>query len=317
MVNKKSAAAPFEPLISVVIPTYNRAHVLPRAINSVLSQSYPNFELIVVDDCSTDSTKAVIDSFDDERLRYIRHEKNQGAVCARNTGIKAAKGEYIAFQDSDDEWLPEKLRVQVSAFACVSLEVGVVYTSFWSICGGDQMVCYPCLDEVKQTEGDVHCSMLRKNFVGTPTALVRKECFDVVGLFEDLPCLQEWALWLKLSQRYHFKYVKEPLVNAYAQPDSISRKTASLITARKYLLNKYYDEISKTPKLLSRHFFEIGTYLCLNGEINEGKNYFFKAVKAYPFDSKLLFSTFFSLFGQKIYNNVAGVYLQSKSLAQT
>lgn len=97
------------PTVSVVIPTYNRAHLVGRAIQSVLNQTYQDFEIIVVDDGSTDNTEEVVKSFNDPRIRYIRHDQNRGGSAARNTGIKMARGEYIAFQDSDDEWLPEKL----------------------------------------------------------------------------------------------------------------------------------------------------------------------------------------------------------------
>ena len=106
------------PTVSIIIPTYNRAHLIGRAIQSVLNQTYQNFEIIVVDDGSTDNTEEMIKEFQkhDKRIKYIRHEKNRGGAAARNTGIKVARGEYIAFQDSDDEWLPEKLEKQMDVF---------------------------------------------------------------------------------------------------------------------------------------------------------------------------------------------------------
>lgn len=121
------------PTVSVILPTYNRAHLLERAIQSVLDQTYPDFEIIVVDDASIDNTVNIIKGIINERIRYIRHEKNKGAAAARNTGIKLAKGKYIAFQDSDDEWLRDKLEKQIKIFETVSPEVGVVYTSDISI----------------------------------------------------------------------------------------------------------------------------------------------------------------------------------------
>ena len=297
--------------VSIIIPTYNRARLLGRAIQSILNQTYSNFELIVVDDYSKDNTEHIVKSFRDERIRYIRHEKNKGAVAARNTGIKAARGEYIAFQDSDDEWLPEKLGKQISAFNFGPPDLGVVYTSFWQIDRG-RKTCIPS-SNVKQTEGNIHDALLEGNFVNTPTAVVRKECFEKAGMFENLPRLQEWGLWLRISKHYCFKHINEPLVNAYRQPDSISRNMNAFIVARKYILDKYFDEISKKPKLLGKHYFEIGALLCLNGDIEAGRNYFYKATRTHPFNAKLLLSTLASIFGLKTYNKLAVMYLRAKA----
>jgi len=298
------------PLVSIIIPTYNRARLLGRAIQSILNQTYPNFEIIVVDDCSSDNTENVVRSFCDERMRYIRHEKNKGAVAARNTGIKAARGEYIAFQDSDDEWLSEKLEKQVRAFKFGPSDLGVVYTSFWLIDSG-RKTYFPSSD-VKQTEGNLHQALLEANFIGTSTAVVRKECFEKTGMFENLPRLQEWDLWLRISKHYCFKHIDEPLVNAYCQPDSISRNMNDFIVARELILEKYFDEISKKPKILRRHYFETGTILCLNGEIEAGRSYFFKAMRINPFNAKLFLSTLASIFGLSLYNKVVAIYLRAK-----
>lgn len=104
------------PKVSVIIAAYNRAHLIGRALRTVLEQTYNDFEVIIVDDASTDNTENVIKSFDDARIKYIRHDKNKGAAAAWNTGIRASKGEYIAFQDSDDEWAEDKLEKQMNAF---------------------------------------------------------------------------------------------------------------------------------------------------------------------------------------------------------
>ena len=104
------------PDISVVIPAYNRATTIARALNSVLAQTFQDLEVIVVDDGSTDHTSEVIQQIGDARVEIIRHTRNQGAAEARNTGMKAAGGKYIAWLDSDDEWLPDKLQVQLDAF---------------------------------------------------------------------------------------------------------------------------------------------------------------------------------------------------------
>src|ERR1017187_7936626 len=107
---------PVNPTVSVVIPTYNRARILPRAVKSVVSQTLEDWELLVVDDGSADDTEQVVAAFGDSRIHYIRHERNRGQSAAQNTGIRASRGTYVAFLDSDDEWLPEKLAKVVDCF---------------------------------------------------------------------------------------------------------------------------------------------------------------------------------------------------------
>ncbi|MGC8603005.1 MAG: glycosyltransferase family 2 protein, partial [Desulfomonilaceae bacterium] len=115
-------------LVSVIIPTYNRAHLIERAVNSVLEQTYDKLEIIVVDDGSTDNTGNVLSQLQDgdSRVRYIRHETNKGSQSARNTGIRNARGDYVAFLDSDDEWLPYKLEKQIPLFQNTERNIGVV-----------------------------------------------------------------------------------------------------------------------------------------------------------------------------------------------
>lgn len=116
------------PTVSVIIPTHNRANLIGKAIDSVLDQTCQDFEIIVIDDGSTDNTAEIVKGFDDFKIHYISHELNRGTSAARNTGIKASRGEYIALLDSDDEWLPEKLDRQVEVLQDEPSEVGVVYS---------------------------------------------------------------------------------------------------------------------------------------------------------------------------------------------
>jgi len=303
---KMRSRTKFTPLVSIVIPTYNRERLLNRAVKSVLNQTYTNFELIVVDDCSTDCTESVVKGFQDDRIRYIRHERNQGAPTARNNGIKAANGDYIAFQDSDDVWLSTKLEKQVNAFNSGSSHIGVVYTSFWLI-NQDEKTLVPS-SRVKHTEGKIHDTLLEMNFVSMSSAIVRRECFEKVGMFVKIPRFQDWELWLRISKYYYFKHLREPLVKVYRQVDSISRETDAWILARKYILSKYLDEISEKPKLLSKHYSDLGIFLCTKGDIKAGRKYFFKGMIAYPYNVKLLLWTIASIFGPTTYNRYAKFY---------
>jgi glycosyltransferase involved in cell wall biosynthesis len=229
------------PIVSILIPTYNRARLLSRAINSVLNQTYQEFELIVVDDGSIDNTNEVIKSFNDLRIRYIRLEQNRGSAAARNIGINAAQGEYIAFQDSDDEWQPEKLEKQMRIFENASAQVGVVYTGFYLI-NGDRKKYIPG-PNIK-TKGDIYNELLKGNFVGTPAAVVRKRCFEKVGVFDEhLPGLEDWELFIRISEHYMFAYIDEPLLNAFSSPDSISANKDAYIEALKLILEKHVHSV--------------------------------------------------------------------------
>ena len=119
--------------VSVIIPTCNRAHLIGRAVKSVLAQTYRDIEVIIVDDGSTDNTEEVVKSFDDPRIRYVKLDVNKGAAAARNAGIRLARGGFVAFQDSDDEWCREKLADQMDSFRDLSMKTGVVFTGIWRI----------------------------------------------------------------------------------------------------------------------------------------------------------------------------------------
>ena len=171
------------PRVSVVIPTRNRAVLLPRAVASVLAQTWTDFELLIVDDHSTDETPAVIVGFADRRIRSFRHERNTGQSKALNTGIEHARGEYVAFLDDDDEWLPAKLAAQVALLDAAPPEVGLVY------CWRDE------LDEASRQpigttrltlRGDIFEHVLALHVPASPSSwLVRRSAARSVGGFDE------------------------------------------------------------------------------------------------------------------------------------
>jgi len=295
------------PRVSVIIPTYNGAHLIGRAIQSVLNQTYQDFEIIVVDDASTDNTEELVKSFNDGRIQYNRHEKTKGAAAARNTGIKFARGDYIAFQDSDDEWLPEKLEKQIKVFGNTSSKVGVVYTGFWRI-ENDTKTYIPS-SRITQKEGSIHWSLLETNFIGTPAAMVKKECLLRAGTFDErLPRLQDWELWIRISKYYCFKCIDEPLVIAYYQPGRISSDRSALIKASKLLLGKHFLDIRRNRRLLAKHYFRIAGLLQSNGEFEQARQYLTKCAMAYPLNITYLGAAAASLLGESGYKKMAALY---------
>jgi glycosyltransferase involved in cell wall biosynthesis len=291
------------PAVSVVLPTYNREDVVGRAIESVLEQSYRDFELIVVDDGSTDDTAAVVRSFDDPRVAFLEYEENSGAPAARNTGIREAAGEFIAFQDSDDEWHPEKLEKQMEVFADAPPSVGVVYTGFTRV--GEETETYHPGPGVDPKEGDVHQSLLRQNFVTTQAAVVRAQCFEDVGGFDErLPRFQDWELWIRISREYAFKLVDQSLVTAYDRPDSISNDLDALVEARKVIIGKHADDFGREQ--LAKQLFGLG-HSSLKARRAGGRRYLARAVRTDP--SPLYAGCLLvSLFGPNVYNCVYRLY---------
>ncbi len=295
------------PKVSVVIPTYNRAHLISRAIQSVLDQTYQDLEIIIVDDGSTDNTEEIVKSFKDERIRFIRYDKNKGASAARNTGIRASKGEYIAFQDSDDEWFPDKLEQQMKVFRISPPEIGVVYSGFYRI-EADKKIYVPS-DFITQKEGNIHNELLKGNFVGTPAVLIKKECFENTKYFdENLPALEDWELWIEISKHYVFKYVNKPLLYTYSTRDSVNLNESNMLKAHEIIIKKHLDDFKKNKKILSDNYFFLGTWLCSNGDFKKGRIYLTNSIKVNNLNLKAMSTLFVSLLGQSVYFKVRDFY---------
>lgn len=262
------------------------------SIRSVLDQTYKDIEVIVVDDGSTDNTRETVKNFSDTRLRYIRHDRNRGAQAARNTGIAAAFGEYIAFQDSDDIWVKDKLEKQMRVFESSPPEVGVVYTGFLRK-EGNRFKYGPPADIIEK-EGDIHASLLRRNLVTTPAAVIKKECFGAAGMFdEQLPDFHDWELCIRISKYYHFRFIDEPLVIKYPRCDSITASPDAAIKAWDLLLEKHSAEFKEDKKLLSYQYTRMGTIISSRGAWFRGRKYFFHAALIDPLNVKTWLRIFF------------------------
>ena len=283
------------PSVSVILPTYNRAHLLERSIKSVLGQTCEDLELIVVDDGSTDNTREVVEGLSDGRVRYVNSGRNKGAPFARNTGIREAAGRYIAFQDSDDEWAREKLEKQTELLECSAGHVGLVYSGYWMTRGVKKKLMPP--SSIHPKNGDLHDLLFAGNFITTQTALVRTECFVEGGMFDErLPRLQEWELWLRISKQYQFKFIDEPLVTTYLQPDSITSDPQKLVEAFEMILQKHDEEFRRHTKALAHVYCLVGSQLlCSEQAIGARERYLREAFKLNPMKARhlLLASTTF------------------------
>lgn len=231
--------------ISVILPTYNRADLLVNAVKSVLNQSYQNFELIIVDDGSTDCTYETVAQFQDARIRYIPCKQNRGAASARNRGIQEASYPYIAFQDSDDVWKPEKLARQIEAFRRAPEDTGIVYCEFYYHgINGTEGICPDREIPLGQKQGHIFPELLTGNMIGMPTILVKKECFARAGMFnENLHCLEDYEWILRVAQQYRILLVQECLVDVYATLESVTNNINGYMVSRCALAGIYKKEL--------------------------------------------------------------------------
>ncbi len=275
------------PTVSVVLPTYERAGVLPRAIDSVLAQTLENLELIVVDDASTDETASVVRSYRDPRVTYRSHETNRGGSAARNTGIDAASGEYIAFIDSDDEWLPTKLERQVSRLRSHSDEWIAAYCDYRTVRHGRTKRLRRALRSVltsppATTEGGEELVPLllaeRFDHGGASTLLVRSEAVDAIdGFDEAFRRNQDIEFLVRLLKRGRLAYVDEFLVRKH-QYDSPSAD--AVIDGKRELLRAFDDEIEAAEAqgigVMDVHWYKLGLYSLRDGQFGQGMRYLWR-----------------------------------------
>ena len=230
------------PGVSVIIPTYNRAHVLFRSISSVLSQDYRNLELIVVDDGSTDGTVAELNNINDSRL-VVLQQNHLGACAARNLGVRRATGDLIAFQDSDDLWLPGKLSAQVDNM---------------HVCESDIDFCMMRTEGLKHeiivpntafnSQNELQLKLLSGNFISTQTLIGKKECFVESPFDETMKRFQDWDLVLRLIRNNKFSFTKYVYVNQYLSADSISRNPMKAKDSLKIIETRNADLYQRYPK---------------------------------------------------------------------
>jgi len=204
-------------LVSIIVPVYNTEKFLKECLDSLLAQTYPNFEIVIVNDASSDNSEAIIQEYlkrYPEKIQYIKKAKNEGVSAARNTGIKAAKGQYIAFCDSDDVWLPEKLEIQMQEFF-KDPDLDVVYSDCFLIF--EDKKTNQKLTEfwgVKQYSGYIFEKLIKaKGNIVTSVVVAKKEIFQKVGLFsEDLRYVEDYEFFLRVAlEGYKFKSIKKPL----------------------------------------------------------------------------------------------------------
>lgn len=325
------------PLVSIILPTYNRANLLPRAIESILSQDYQNFEIIIVDDGSTDNTIQVVKGIDDKRIIYIHLEKNNGTGLAHYLGLQRSVGEFIGFQDADDLWLPGKLTMQIHAFELFP-QLELIFGEYWNInlvnktkeLGFNQTAhALSILNDKKisdelelwQISGNLAEALLKANFIAKPTVIFRKQIVEKIGSFAPiLRVAGDFELWWRSAiTGVVMAYTRNPLIERYKDKNSITSQRISfsqqilkvLDICQQYALE--YRRVDLLPYLdqsRQKVWNSMIYYYALNGEKQHAINAFSKSLRyGNSIDAWLFLAA--SLAGPKIIN---GLKQRKKSL---
>ena len=269
-------------VVSVVLPTYNRAATLERAMESVLRQTYSNFELIIIDDRSTDGTDRILEKFG--RLENVRlvSQLNRGCSGARNIGVAIAEGRYIAFQDSDDEWTPDFLMTAVAALDASDSETGMFYSDMTRV-QADGTRFYWRSPRVRRGRlVDERTLDYQVAGIGMQSTVIKRSCFDVVGHFDEaLPRFIDLDLFVRLSGKFRFIHCKRALVRYYAVA-GISTNTAALVTARRHLARKYRAQLRERPHHFAQQLIYIAIALEQDGRIFRSLVFLLRAFTVSP-----------------------------------
>jgi len=237
------------PIVSVIIPVYNAEKYISETIESVISQTYTDWEIIAVDDGSTDGSTKILKKYEQQLSQrfYVIVQKNSGISAARNTAIKISKGKYIAFLDHDDLWLPKILDKQVELLDS-NKELGLVYSDNYMI-GSDNNLKNKSIFLCKRYRGDVFNDLFLRNFIPLLTVVIRRDVLNKVGMFnQKYKIAEEYDLFLRIADQYPIDFVDEPLAK-YRVHDENSSKDIKLTVAEDLQIMNYW--LDKKPELRS------------------------------------------------------------------
>jgi glycosyltransferase involved in cell wall biosynthesis len=277
------------PKVSVLMPSFNYARYLPVAIESVLSQSYADLELIITDDCSTDESREIVEHWRrlDRRIVPVLHDVNRGLARARNSGLAISSGEFVALCDADDVWQPEKLKTQMECFR-THPQLGLVHSDSAIIDGDGKQTGQRFSSLLHRkgqiTSGNLFEELCERNFLCVPTVILRREAIDYAGGFEEnLRSLEDWVCWTKVSRKYSFHYVGEALVQYRIHGAGLSSNPKGMahnrVKAFRFLLDSFSDI---PPRLRSRMLYSLGVSHLETSESRNAFRAFVDSIRANP-----------------------------------
>jgi len=265
-----------KPLVSVLMPTYNRGKKIIPSIKSILNQTYDNLELIIVEDGSKKNiAESFIKSVKDNRLRYIRTDINKGPAAARNIALKVAHGDYITFCDHDDEWLPEKLEIQVNLIKKLPLNYVLIHSRVLVFSIINKRFYFN--KKIREMNKNQYESILKNNNIRILTCMIKKNVFDNIGFFdENLFAFNDWDMWIRILKKYDSYFIQRPLAiknDHYSNQEKTMGYKANLKDFI-YLIKKHRKELKK-KKLWQYKRVQLAHQL-FNLYRIEGNKYFFR-----------------------------------------
>lgn len=282
-----SASRPVHPVVTAVVRTYNRAALVGQAIESVLGQTFQDFELVVLDDCSSDNTAEVVRTYveRDARVRYIRQERNMGTGKGFNTANGAARGKYVAYLDDDDLWRPEKLQQQVDAFESCPERVGLLTggVQYWNSDTGRRLKTW-----IPSKRGNIYWESLGQSggIFGPPSVvMIRRRVLEDIGPFrEDMPrgCCQQY--FRRIAKKYEIDFVKDVLLDYYYHAQAITAITTQddlrkCVVSMCIKIESIEQDLKRVPGIYAAELSALGRYQCLYGQMDEGYSTFRKAAE--------------------------------------
>ncbi len=240
------------PLVSVICLCYNHERFIREALDSVLAQTYPNIEVIIVDDCSTDNSVSIINSYLQQypQIRFISTGQNIGNCAAFNKGLKASAGEFIIDFATDDVLLPDRVEKQVAAFAALDASYGVVYSDAEYINDNSQHLYYHSQKYTYTASGDVFADVIGRYFICPPTMLMRREVFDYLGGYDESLAYEDFDFWVRSARKYKYYYLPEVTTKRRVHDTSLSQgiyRKGNLLLASTVRICEKALELVRTP----------------------------------------------------------------------
>lgn len=277
--------------VSVIIPTYNCAQYISEAIDSVLQQTYQDFEILIIDDGSHDTTREIVKRYAAKHSNKIRYffQENKGPAAARNKGLRESGANYIALLDADDLWLPNRLKEGVSILDQMP-DVGLVHSATIRIDENGKFLEKPKRNSRFLSGSIAKFLLTRKAHISSPTVLFKKECIEKAGYFDENPqCIgvEDRDLWIRIAKAYKIFYIPQALAYYRIHKRSLSNNSEKALQGKYYVINKYCadNEYSGLRKVsLARIHKESGDEFLNNRRLVESKEHYLKSIALWPFD---------------------------------